>query len=96
MKWINVEDRLPENEGKYLVYVEQFTEAGYDNFDWSIQICDFGRSVVESTRNEKEIIHHLSVESSFKIGNWGEDKTVLYWMPLPTPPEKEEEHKCNK
>lgn len=58
-EWISVDDRMPEKDGKYLVWRVKYNgKHGYDCVDF--------------------------------LGDDFWSARVLYWMPLPEPPESED------
>lgn len=82
-KWIPVEERLPDEDGEYLVYysceidrsVGEDKECGYwiVNFDTDMEA--FG---------EWQNIYH-PVSLGFLDSEFNEMNTVVAWMPLPEP-----------
>ena len=72
MKWIPVRERLPDEDGKYLVYIPTMDEEKpYIGIAW----------------------YHPGLK--YKLG-WSLlpilfIKAITHWMPLPIPPEKDNE-----
>ena len=85
MKWISVEDRLPEKKGRYLCYIKSFEdECGWYN---QIEIVLFDKVIKETVYENDKIIFILSADMSFKIDTDGyTSHKVIYWMSLPEPP----------
>ena len=77
MKWIPVTERLPEEEGRYLVY--------YGNGE-----SPFVSSIRFAPKDRKHIPkgwHRYDHEDGMITQN----RYITHWMPLPEPP-KEEDH----
>ena len=87
--WINVEDRMPEERGKYICYIESFEDGDYCQgwFD-HIEICLFGKIIKETIYEDNKIIQILSTGMDFEINSKGyKSHKVTHWMPLPNNPE---------
>ena len=73
--WISVKDRLPENDGKYMVW-----------YRGELDICEFdaeSQTFGYTYDDYDEMYSHLVY--------WDDsmDKKVTHWMPLPEPPKGE-------
>lgn len=81
-EWISVKDRLPNEDGKYLCYVE-FTFGSY------IDCCYFSHNLEEVN----EFIFNGKQRCGWYINDddWGavEKQNITHWMPLPEPPKGE-------
>lgn len=78
MEWISVEDRLPEQDGWYLVFA-----PGYWGKRQSYGID--GMACSNFKHNYKD---HWGIERKSSRGWSG---IVTHWMPLPEPPKGEKE-----
>ncbi len=83
MEWISVKDRLPTEEGDYLVCCTDEEEGVKKNF---IHVDTFRRYWVDQNISENERRSFRSEKPCFDPF-WN----VTHWMPLPAPPEKNEE-----
>ena len=81
-KWISVKDRLPDKDGKYLV----FEKGSYANQIRTLQFAKDGRKVdkYDFHRGWKNVWYRYDSE-------WGHITidSVTHWMPLPQPPKGE-------
>lgn len=73
MEWISVKDRLPDDNGTYLVYAPTYSGGSSSGLD-----CING---VMFSRWRK----HWSIE----VGYHKRPNCVTHWMPLPDPPKEE-------
>lgn len=80
-EWISVKDRLPENDGEYLVY----TESG-DIFNAQFDSC-CGENGEFGAWHSYYDGHTLG----FLDADWMPYDGITHWMPLPEPP-KEDDH----
>ena len=80
--WISVDDRLPENDGSYLVTINSFGERKYINVR---RFAKDGEAV-----NEYELAGQENVWYYYD-SEWGyiSIDSVTHWMPLPQPPKGE-------
>lgn len=79
-QWISVNDRLPEKKGKYLCYQESI----YEGF---IRVCSFAlnlEQVDEYDFHGEKRCGWYDYDSEY---GYYEHTDVIYWMPLPEPPE---------
>lgn len=85
-EWISVKDRLPDEDGKYLVTVT-YVGTGLDDI---VEILYFFKDL---TRVKK--YGYLSDPGCHRAGwcwydeeceQFDEEDSVTYWMPLPLPP----------
>ena len=79
-KWIPVSERLPEQDGKYLVFEQSGGRTMIDTLRFAkdarkIDRYDFGRRWKNAWYGYDSEWGHYTVNS------------VTHWMPLPTPPE---------
>ena len=81
-EWISVEDRLPENDGSYLVTMNSFGGRKYIGVRW---FAKDGEAV-----NEYELAGQENVWY-YHDSEWGyiSIDSVTHWMPLPQPPKGE-------
>lgn len=81
MNWISVKDRLPEESGEYLVYVQ------YPCYEEPIRSVVNYDQYCEAFGEWREFFdpHTLGW-----VGSEFEELDVLFWMPLPEPPEVEQ------
>lgn len=76
--WISVQDRLPEKDGEYLVFIRS-PYAGYS------KIAGFSTDKTAT---------HTFLDAGYGWSNYDSDygyyecKDVTHWMPLPEPPEE--------
>lgn len=88
MEWISVKERLPNVlEKPLLVFTDEkrITIAFlWEDEEWERDSLDIRKSSKFSW-----IIAHDLISSQEEFGghHWKDLKEVLYWMPLPTPPE---------
>ena len=80
MEWINVKDRLPENDDEVLIgSFYKDSEPGYrhvarhSNGEWQVQFGTY------SLKNSVSIYINFNY---FEDGEW----YITHWMPLPDPP----------
>lgn len=79
--WINVKDRLPEKEGKYLVFTSDFASIRTAMFTLSLKRrFDY---TFEDGEPDRPGFYNWDSED-----DWIQDD-VTHWMPLPEPPTKE-------
>ena len=81
-EWISVEDRLPENDGSYLVTMNSFGGYKYIDVRW---FAKDGEAV-----NEYELAGQENVWY-YHDSEWGyiSIDSVTHWMPIPEPPKGE-------
>ena len=81
-EWISVDDRLPENDGSYLVTINSFGGRKHINVRW---FAKDGEAV-----NEYELAGQENVWYYYD-SEWGyiPIDSVTHWMPLPEPPKGE-------
>ena len=81
-EWISVKDRLPENDGSYLVTMNSFGGRKYIGVRW---FAKDGEMV-----NEYELAGQENVWY-YHDSEWGyiSIDSVTHWMPLPQPPKGE-------
>jgi len=84
-EWISVEDRLPEEPGKYIVYIP----PRYTGTNSTIKTAWFTTSLKSSclfgyAMDDKD--DRPGFYNSDGEGDWAEDR-LTYWMPLPKAPE---------
>ena len=81
-KWVPVTERLPEEDGQYLV----FEKGSYGNQTRTLRFAKDGRKVdkYDFHRGWKNVWHYYDSE-------WGHITVddVTHWMPLPQPPKGE-------
>ena len=75
MKWVSVEERLPETNDDVLVWYEYFR---YGEYNCMFQTYGIGH-------------YHEDFRMWFGDDLCGTKVKVLYWMPLPKPPKDLEE-----
>ena len=80
--WISVKDRLPEKEGKYLVYIND----GRDFIGMACFYLDLHKF------NKYEFPNQHRPGWCQYDSEWGdyEVSNVTHWMPLPEPPKEDE------
>lgn len=86
-EWIPVEERLPDEDGEYLVYCsfEEDKSVGEDkNCEYWIANYD---TDMEAFGDWQDIYHPVSL--GFLDSEFNEINTVVAWMPLPEKYEKE-------
>lgn len=86
MVWIKCSEKLPTQEGAYLVYIEEFTSQGFSNFFYNIGICSFKKTISETTKTDTQIIHQLSNKLEWDIDDSMIDRKVTHWQSLPEEP----------
>ena len=81
-EWISVKDRLPENDGSYLVTLNSFGGRKYINVRW---FAKDGEAVDEYELAGQENVWY------YHDSEWGyiSIDSVTHWMPLPQPPKGE-------
>ena len=81
-EWVSVDDRLPENDGSYLVTINSFGGRKHINVRW---FAKDGEAV-----NEYELAGQENVWYYYD-SEWGyiPIDSVTHWMPLPEPPKGE-------
>ena len=85
MEWIDVKDRLPPKEGKFLFYY--YYGMGIGQWGQSYEII-MGNSERD---NEKYILvlHPTEINDGGEAYQWDGDKLIemdIYWRPLPEAP----------
>ena len=82
MEWISVEDRLPENDGSYLVTINPFGGRKYVDVRW---FAKDGEAVDEYELAGQENVWY------YYDSEWGyiSVDSITNWMPLPQPPKGE-------
>lgn len=75
MEWISVKDRLPDENGAYLVYAPRYRGGSSSGLD-----CVDG---VMFARWKKRW--------SIEVGYYKRPGCVTHWMPLPQPPKEDAE-----
>lgn len=87
MKWIRVEDRLPEDGGRYIVYLRPFkdkTDMGFTLGDLAYPTemhFDKGQMLwVDENESYNAVLSAVNTDTEYH---------VTHWMPLPEPPEEE-------
>lgn len=80
VKWISVKDRLPEDDGKYMVW-----------YKGELDICEFD---VESQTFGYTYDDYDEMYSHLVCWDDGMDKDITHWMPLPEPP-KDGDTECH-
>ena len=74
-KWINVKERLPEENGRYLVVLKR---------------CGFVNDIKLNDEEIKILRYHDGWRLPYHIPEWINEtlkQEVTHWMPLPEPPE---------
>ena len=79
-KWISVKDRLPEDDGKYMVW-----------YKGELDICEFD---VESQTFGYTYDDYDEMYSHLVCWDDGMDKDITHWMPLPELP-KDGDTECH-
>ena len=81
-EWISVEDRLPENDGSYLVTINSFGGRKYIDVRW---FAKDGEAVDEYELAGQENVWY------YYDSEWGyiSVDSITNWMPLPQPPKGE-------
>lgn len=79
-RWISVKDRLPEDDGKYMVW-----------YKGELDICEFD---VESQTFGYTYDDYDEMYSHLVCWDDGMDKDITHWMPLPEPP-KDGDTECH-
>ena len=72
-EWINVEDRLPETEGTYIV----MTEKSWEHVPYKVMAMEFEIKVLRGVEKRRWKWYG-------KLPIW----PVTHWMPLPEPPKE--------
>ena len=81
-EWISVKDRLPEEDGPYLVTTNSFGDRQSVKFRW---FAKDGENVdAYDLAGQKDVWYLYDVECGYVS-----IKTVTHWMPLPNPPKGE-------
>lgn len=88
MKWISVKDRLPDKEGRYLVYVEEFNSASLNGFSYYVILTKFEKRITHKVEENDRIICTLSKKMDFFVNEYDRDIKVTHWMPLPEDPKE--------
>lgn len=73
--WISVEDRLPNCNGCYIVFIPHY----YDKDHGIVTMCYFDG--IDTWHDDDRVNFERILNPTF----------VTYWMPLPEPPEAEDE-----
>jgi hypothetical protein len=55
-KWISMEDRLPEENGRYLCYVKEQNDLGISYYQWNCAYTE-GVGFIKPNHNTIEITH---------------------------------------
>lgn len=90
MEWINVEDRLPNNDEKVLIYddtCEEINVAIFRHGKTKAELAQMKKLVITSADedgNNKKPYAWYGVQSPM----WWFGQRVTHWMPLPKPPEE--------
>ena len=83
-EWISVEDRLPKENGEYLVVLGRLNDKWGPSVDlrWFAKDMRKCFSILEKFKRRPGWYFH--------DGEWGdvEDTTVTFWMPKPQPPKE--------
>jgi len=58
MEWISVNDRLPEEGGRYWCFLEHQNDLGKSNFQWNCSFNETESVFSDSTLNDGEIVTH--------------------------------------
>ena len=81
-EWISVDDRLPQEDGSYLVTINSFNGCKYIDVRWFAK--------------DGEIVDKYELAGQENVwyyydSEWGyiSIDSVTHWMPLPTPPKGE-------
>lgn len=81
-EWISVNDRLPEEDGAYLVTTNSFGDCQSVKFRW---FAKDGENVdTHDLAGQKDVWYLYDSECGYVS-----IKTVTHWMPLPKPPKGE-------
>ena len=81
-EWISVKDRLPEEDGSYLVTTNSFGDRQSVKFRW---FAKDGENVdAYDLAGQKDVWYLYDSECGYVS-----IKTVTHWMPLPLPPKGE-------
>lgn len=90
MNWISVKDELPDKEGEYLVYVEEFNSETFNGFSYLTTITNFKKRIVKTVVEDDKIIHFLSKDMDFSINEYDRDIKVTHWIPLVESPKEKQ------
>ena len=83
-QWISVEDRLPEEDGSYLVTTNSFGDRQSVKLRW---FAKDGENVdAYDLAGQKDVWYLYDIECGYVS-----IKTVTHWMPIPEPPKEVEE-----
>lgn len=83
-KWIPVSERLPDTDGRYLVYKNIWGSAWFD----VVSFAKDGRKIDEYDfhRDWENVWYNYSSEWGYVTTN-----SVTHWMPLPEAPKEDED-----
>lgn len=56
--WISVEDRLPEESGRYWCYIKELTDLGFSHFQWNCAYNANEKRFSDSTLTNGENVTH--------------------------------------
>ena len=77
-RWVNVNDKLPETNGKYLCYYQ----------DGTIEVVDFDKDVINDGYFPFGFCDEFVDEFGNHLDDWIEFKEITHWQSLPKPPKE--------
>ena len=90
-KWISVEDRLPEESGEYIVYIQMGTGVEVPDFFGSNDLS-YVTSMYFKERQKLWLDEYdEAYNADLSLVDTANDYHVTHWMPLPQKPKGEQE-----
>jgi hypothetical protein len=56
--WISVDERLPDEGGRYWCYIKELTDLGWSYFQWNCAYCAKEKRFTDSTLTNGENVTH--------------------------------------
>ena len=89
MEWIGIKDRLPDQDGEYLVTImlRKWTGNNYEPIP-TVIVASFANSLADNCENiNKDNDHPGFYDYDRMYEDYEELEDVTHWMPLPEPAE---------